>query len=187
MTTRAYIARGHRVFRAALEAMARPGRPIPVADIEDGLLGALFEAVFEPDTPTHAVGAPAFGRAAAPGVPLVDGGVPTLGRPAAPEHARVLLVNGGRSHGALLRLPRGTELEPELGATAVYRAGNGDHTRVRLAGPGVQAPATVTLPLHPDELADRALACAAPPLGIDLLIVRDGAFTGVPRSTTVEA
>lgn len=167
MTTTADTVRGHRVFRAALDAMARPGRPMPVAEIDDdALLAALFEAVFEPDTPTH--------------------GSPALGRPAAPEHARVLLVDGGRSHGALLRLPRGTELEPELGATAVYRAGGAHATRARLSGPGLAAPADVTLPLHPDELADRAQACATPPLGVDLLIVADGALTGLPRSTTVE-
>ena len=165
---------GHRLFRAALLALAYPGRPVPApAGTGRRLARTIVEATW-PDT------APIWSNDPA----LVPPGRPTAGV----ADADVLLVLGPVSRGRLLDARRGTEELPEDGATAVYVINPADapQTRVRLSGPGVDGISLCTLPLASGELADRANCCADPPLGVDLLAVTGGTIVGLPRTTSVE-
>jgi alpha-D-ribose 1-methylphosphonate 5-triphosphate synthase subunit PhnH len=166
------VQRAHRLFRAALLALAYPGRPATpaVAPLEpwpDAVLAErLVDAVWDADT-------------------LVwRSDVPSL---ASVEDAAVLLVLGSESGGAVLHACRGTEEAPEDGATVVYVPdAAAPVTLARLTGPGIETSLETTLPLAPGELAARAEACATWPLGVDVLVVRDGALAGLPRTTAVE-
>ncbi|HEX4211699.1 MAG TPA: phosphonate C-P lyase system protein PhnH [Candidatus Dormibacteraeota bacterium] len=94
-----------------------------------------------------------------------------------PDDASNLLEGAGR----------GTELEPERGATLI-RLVRVDASRVRvvLEGPGVDGRIRAWLPLSPAELAARDRACAAYPLGVDLVFLEpDGGIAALPRTTRV--
>ena len=82
---------------------------------------------------------------------------------------------------------RGTELEPELGATVVRVVdGRGLRLRVVLEGPGVNGTCETSIPLTPGELAARDEACASYPLGIDLVFVEaDGRVAALPRTARI--
>jgi alpha-D-ribose 1-methylphosphonate 5-triphosphate synthase subunit PhnH len=99
------------------------------------------------------------------------------------------LMSGESSPEVLLGLERGTEEEPERGATVVLVM-DGDRqpdTRVRLTGPGVRGELVVRLPLAPRLIAARQEACSQAPLGVDLVLVGPGpVLTGLPRTTVVE-
>jgi alpha-D-ribose 1-methylphosphonate 5-triphosphate synthase subunit PhnH len=84
-------------------------------------------------------------------------------------------------------LDRGTEEEPQRGATALVTAAHdAPDTAVWLEGPGLARRTRARLPISTAALASRARACAAPPAGIDLLLVtRDGDIVGLPRTTRV--
>lgn len=165
---------GHRLFRAALLALAYPGRPVPApASTGRGLARSIVEATW-PDT-----------------TPVWSGDLALVppGRPAAGvAQADVLLVPGASSRGRLLDARRGTEELPENGATVIYviDPAGAPQTRSRLSGPGVDGVSMCTLPLAASELADRATCCADPPLGVDLLAVTGGSIVGLPRTTSVE-
>lgn len=150
---------GHRLFRAALLALAYPGWPVPVTGGTDH---EIARALIEASWPHNA-------------------NVSTE-----PDNADVLLVDGPTSNGRLLKAKRGTEELPEDGATAVYVVGQSPGTEVRLTGPGIDGVSTVALPLTAQELTDRAECCAHRPLGVDLLLVTGGTIVGLPRSTRVE-
>jgi alpha-D-ribose 1-methylphosphonate 5-triphosphate synthase subunit PhnH len=76
----------------------------------------------------------------------------------------------GRALGIEDDADRGTELEPEGGATIV-RVGGVPPAAVLLSGPGPDGELRTTLPLRASELAARARAGAAYPLGIDLVLI----------------
>jgi alpha-D-ribose 1-methylphosphonate 5-triphosphate synthase subunit PhnH len=152
----------HAAFRAALLALAYPGRPRP-APAQAGKGAAEANA--------RLVIAAAFdaGRAAeGEGYVFVPSNLPP-----APLIATA---------------PRGSEEAPQDGATVVIAAGAGAvRTRVRLSGPGVDGILETFLPLDREALAVRALACREPPRGIDLLLsCDDGTLLGLPRSTALE-
>lgn len=89
--------------------------------------------------------------------------------------------------GQLEEADRGTELEPERGATLVRLVGAGaPRLRAVLEGPGVDGSIRVWLPLTASELAARDRACAAYPLGVDLVFLEaDGGIAALPRTTRV--
>lgn len=174
MNTATVVRDGHRLFRAALLALAYPGVPMPVP-VSDGweVAGALVEATW-PDTAS---------------VWSADPTRSPLGRPIAEvPDADVLLVLGSTSHGRLLDARRGTEEWPEDGATAVYVVdpSAAPQTRTQLFGPGVNGAVAATLPLTAKELADRAACCVHRPLGVDLLMINGDTVVGLPRTTQVE-
>jgi len=100
----------------------------------------------------------------------------------------VRLVRGDPGPRLLEDVPRGTEAEPQLGATVVLVADpGGPSTPVWLEGPGLREPAPARLPLSREALESRARACAEPPAGIDLVIVTaGGSIVGLPRTTRIE-
>jgi alpha-D-ribose 1-methylphosphonate 5-triphosphate synthase subunit PhnH len=159
--------RDHRLFRAALLALAYPGRRLVAEPARNESWSSMQLAL-------RLVGA--IWNEAADRQSAADA-----------EEADVLLVAGETSDGLVLRARRGSEEYPERGATIIYAVSGETETRVRLHGPGVDGVLETTLPLTPQELRDRACACAASPLGIDLLVaLPDGSVLGVPRTTAVE-
>ena len=174
MTVDTAVTLGHRAFRAMLLAFAYPGRPqtLPVEGPE-AVAAALIESTWEPSTPFWRDGA---------GVPLAR-----LTNVEKPSDADLLLLEKGRP-GALLEARRGTEVEPEMGASVIWVAANPLSTRVRLSGPGVNGSLDTAICLDPVALGARAAACGAAPAGVDLVLVdRSGQIVGLPRTTRVEA
>lgn len=170
---------GHECFRAALSALAHPGRRFALggaADVSSGV-AALVAALYETDTPISCDASWAL---------------PFAPRLVAAGDAQVLLVRGATSGGGLARAPRGSEEHPSHGATVVYAAAHDGPwaevaTPVKLRGPGVDGELRTTLALTVAELADRADVCAQRPLGVDVLLVgADATVCGLPRSTRVE-
>lgn len=105
--------------------------------------------------------------------------------------ADVLVIRGGDSGGRLRAARRGTRLDPQDGATAVYEVaavGEGP-LALRLAGPGVP-PEGRTVRVHGlgrDELAAIQDTRVDYPMGVDVLLLdRRGRCVGLPRSTAVE-
>lgn len=100
----------------------------------------------------------------------------------------IRVVHGDPGPRILEEVPRGTEEEPQLGATVLLVADrDGPRTSVWLDGPGLPEPTPALLPLSREALESRARACAAPPTGIDLVIVAvHGSIIGLPRTTRVE-
>jgi len=102
--------------------------------------------------------------------------------------SQVYVVDGPDAAAEIVRAPRGTEAEPEGGATILRMvAARAATVRVRLEGPGVDGSLETDLPLSRAELRARGEACAAYPTGVDLVLVHaDGVLTGLPRSTRVQ-
>ncbi len=176
MSTLSAVIAGHECFRAALSALAHPGRRFPLAGAVDSEVAAcaLIQSLYEPDMPICCEG---------------DWALPVAHHRVPAEQARVLLVRGPTSGGGLARAPRGSEEHPSHGATVLYVASgeSASVTDVQLRGPGVDGLLSTSLALTAAELADRAAACERRPLGVDLLLVgADGSVTGLPRSTRVE-
>jgi phosphonate C-P lyase system protein PhnH len=168
------VAALHRAYRAVLVALGYPGRRVPVAPTTEAALALVLGSTWDAGCRVAVAGAP-------PPLPWPPAAVPAA-------EAELLVVGGGSSGGALARLPRGHEACPEAGATAVYAiAEPGPGRRVRLHGPGVPGRLDTELPLDSAELEARDAACAAWPLGVDLLVVDSaGRVAALPRTTRVE-
>lgn len=98
-----------------------------------------------------------------------------------------VIITGVPEPGELLRVPTGTEEEPERGATVVIMIdADAPVTRVRLSGPGVDGELDIDLPLSPAMLAEREQACEGWPCGIDVVAIGPGPrVLGLPRTTRI--
>jgi alpha-D-ribose 1-methylphosphonate 5-triphosphate synthase subunit PhnH len=98
-----------------------------------------------------------------------------------------VLVGPEDATGELEAADRGSEEEPERGATVVRLVeGDGPRVPVTLEGPGVDGRLQTSLPCSRRELEARDRACAAYPLGIDLVFLEpDGGIRALPRTTRV--
>lgn len=84
------------------------------------------------------------------------------------------------------RLPAGSALYPDDGATVVLRVRIGSGPVVTLSGPGIPSRTTVRIGGLPEGFwALRAARCRYPE-GIDLILVDGDKVLGVPRSSHVE-
>lgn len=174
-----------RIFRALLDALARPGtvRSLPVAaagELPAALLPVL--ALADLDTPTCVLGGPDAGGWA--------GAVATAttAPPAPLAAARLITALRPMSAEELAAAPRGSAAAPEEGALIVLAvAGLTGGPPLRLAGPGVAGEHTVTpRDLPAPLLAARRAAVACFPAGVDLVLVAaDGQLMGLPRSTSI--
>ncbi|MFJ9819943.1 phosphonate C-P lyase system protein PhnH [Streptomyces sp. NPDC101151] len=174
------------VFRAVLDALARPGTVIrfPV-DVPDEVPPALLPVLALADLGTGICvleedGAPCWSDVVsvatdAPAVPLEKARLAGAVRPVVPQE--------------ILRLARGTADAPEDGAVLCLpvTALEGGPVKWRLSGPGVPGERDVAPQGVPDGFVEaRAAAVGGFPTGADLLLAApDGRVMGLPRSTTV--
>ncbi|MCD9586325.1 phosphonate C-P lyase system protein PhnH [Streptomyces sp. 8ZJF_21] len=174
------------VFRAVLDALARPGT---VARFPSDIPGAVpptllpVLALADLGTGVHVLEENGSRRWSdvvsvatdAPAVALEKARLAAAVRPVAAEE--------------ILRLPRGTADAPEDGAVLCLpvTALEGGPSVWRLSGPGVPGERDVAPQGVPDGfVAARAEAVAGFPAGADLLLATpDGRVMGLPRSTTI--
>jgi alpha-D-ribose 1-methylphosphonate 5-triphosphate synthase subunit PhnH len=180
------------VFRAVLDALARPGLParlpvrsgeasaagppaalLPLLALAD--LGTGIHVLDHPDTPTSWVDA----LATATSAPAVT-----------PERARLVGALRPITPAEVGALNRGTALAPEEAALLTVAVTDlaGGPARWVLSGPGVPGRRTISPSGVPAGfLAARAAAVHRYPTGIDVLLVApDGRLLGLPRSTSIE-
>jgi alpha-D-ribose 1-methylphosphonate 5-triphosphate synthase subunit PhnH len=181
---------GQAIFRAVLEAMARPGRVVEVpatAEVPpplDPAAAAVCLALVDLETPLWLDGPARTAEVLEYvrfhcGAPVVD----------APGAARFALVVDASSAPPLAAFAQGTDEEPERSATVILQvaelaAGQGS----RLAGPGIAGEARLRVEGLTaavwSQLRDNH---AAFPRGIDLVLVAGSRLAALPRTTRVEA
>lgn len=182
-------AASHQVFRAVLDALARPGEPaslpdsgmarptpavlLPMLALAD--LGTGIHVLEHPDTPAR-WSAALRTATSAPVVPLERARLVGALRPITPAEV-----------GALCR---GSALAPEEAALLAVSVTDltGGPERWALSGPGVPGRRAIApLGVPAGFLAARAEAVHHYPTGIDVLLVApDGRLVGLPRGTTIE-
>lgn len=184
------------VFRGLLDAMARPGRPIPLAPAR---------LLVEPSVPV-----PLSAEAALACLTLLD--LDTclwLDGPAAasealrrylafhcgcpivaePETADFALVTDPRAMPPLRAFGQGSAEYPDRSTTVILqiRTLSGE-AGVTLRGPGIEASRRFAAAPLPPGFWDQAQANRARfPRGVDLVFVAPGAVAALPRSTRIES
>lgn len=170
-----------RAFRAAMQAMARPGRietvtaaappkPLSVA------AGVLVLTLCDTDTPVHLAG-----PVDTPDIRqwiTFHSGAPFC----AAENARFALGPWD----ALLPLERfaqGTPQYPDRSATLIVELADLSAQGVRLSGPGIEDVAHLSLP----DVAAFQSNAARFPLGLDFFFTAGDRLAAVPRSTTIRS
>lgn len=166
-------------FRAALNAMARPGRieaisggqaPAPVS----GAAATLLLTLCDPETPLHLAGAH--------GCPEVREWVAFhLGAPLVGKGEAMFALGTWEALGSLEDYPQGVPEYPDRSATLIVEVGRLAIEGARLTGPGVKDEAFLTLP-DPDAFRRNA---AQFPLGVDCYFTSGGRIAALPRSTRI--
>lgn len=177
---------GQAVFRAAMEALSRPGR---IGPLDTALtppapltpeLAALALALVDPDTPVW-LDAPLRAEPAVAGFLRFHTGAPIV---ASPHQAAFALIADPARCPALTDFAQGTPAYPDASATLILAVETlSDATGLAFAGPGIRG--TVRLdagPLPADWASRWAANHAGFPLGIDCLFVAPGRLAGLPRS-----
>lgn len=175
------------VFRAVMEALARPGTRQSIAS--DALppapltpeLGAVALTLCDHDTLVWLDPVLAANEAVTAwlafhcGAPLTS----EIG-----EAAFALVSDVGLLPG-LERFGQGTDEYPDRSTTVVLAA-RADDRSVTLKGPGIKDQLTTALPLPGGDFSDQwAENRERFPRGVDLLVVRDGTVVGLPRTTRI--
>jgi alpha-D-ribose 1-methylphosphonate 5-triphosphate synthase subunit PhnH len=173
------------VFRAVLEALARPGTPMALPPEP---LNALAPAI----TPIIALADSTTGVCVLenPGDRWADAIATATSAPIWPaEMARLVAAIRPVSGDEVRGFTRGSAQAPEDAALVAVgvRDVHGGSRRWTLSGPGVCGTTTVAPQGIPAEfVAARADAVTAYPAGIDVLLVTDdGRVVGLPRTTTI--
>jgi alpha-D-ribose 1-methylphosphonate 5-triphosphate synthase subunit PhnH len=179
---------GQATFRAALTALAHPGRAQSVdspCGVPPGLspaMAALLLTLADVDTPVW------LPRDVAPAVrsfvrfhcacPLVED----------PAHARFVVVPSGFQAPALDSCDAGDAAYPDRSATLIIEVDSltQGHS-VTLSGPGIQYEQGLAARGLPDDFWDQWSANHRRfPLGVDALLTQDRQVCGLPRTTRVE-
>lgn len=174
------------VFLACMRAMCAPGTPVelptrpaitPTVELDSAagvLLALLDRGLTFGVAGSSAADGVAATVAAGTGAAIAD-----------VESSDWVLVHGPAAD-AISRARRGSRLSPETGATLVI-ATTGAVAPVGLCGPGIAGTATAHIAL--DTVAVHALAAAnaAPPCGVDVLIVDGECLIALPRSVSLKA
>lgn len=167
-------ARDNATFEAVLMALSMPGtiRGLPgpgVAPVALALVDRECRA-FADDEETAAL-------LAATGATMV---------PAELADHLVTQLTTDESLAKLARVPVGSQLYPDQGATVIVPAEIGVGKTLRLEGPGIETVAKIALGgLHPGLWAARARLCRYP-VGIEMIFVDGNRIVALPRSTSVE-
>ncbi|NAZ36489.1 phosphonate C-P lyase system protein PhnH [Rubellimicrobium sp. CFH 75288] len=171
---------GAHAFRAALEAMARPGTirrvagaapPAPLSPAAGVLLLVLCDGT----TPLHLAGA------------WDDGAVRDwvrfhTGAPPAPAGEAAFALGDWPSLLPLERFRAGTAEYPDRSATLIVEMGRLAPEGARLTGPGIREAAHLSLPEPLGPLRENA---ARYPLGVDLFLTCGAHLAALPRSTRI--
>ena len=175
------------VCRAALDAMARPGR---IAEVPDSLrppaplavgTAAFCLALADHDTPLWL--APEFRTPTVTAFLRFHCGCPIVDDPALAAFA----VAGGRGLPALGRFSAGDDAWPETSTTVIVQVDDLlDHGPLRLTGPGIETEHTLTVPgLRADIWDEWAANRELFPCGVDLVLVAGRRIAALPRTTAV--
>jgi alpha-D-ribose 1-methylphosphonate 5-triphosphate synthase subunit PhnH len=173
------------VFRASMEALARPGQTqeigteaAPPAPLTPEL-GALALSLIDADSPVWLDAALAAAPEVAAWLRFHCGAVLTED----PAAAAFALVAEPALLPELSRFGQGSDEYPDRSTTLLVAA-TAPAQAVRLRGPGIKDELVTDLPLPTrDFLAQWAENRARFPRGVDLLLAGDGYVTGLPRST----
>lgn len=167
-------------FRAALEALSRPGRietvtgatppaPLSVA------AGVLVLTLCDPTTPVHLAGA--HDCAALRDWITFHTGAPLVGAAAAQ-----FAIGTWAALAPVNRFAAGQPDYPDRSATLIVEMEHLTPHGARLSGPGIKTIAHLSLPETAAFAANRALF----PLGFDTFLTSGACLAGLPRSTRVE-
>jgi alpha-D-ribose 1-methylphosphonate 5-triphosphate synthase subunit PhnH len=190
------VMQAQRVFRALLEAMARPGRlqRLP-ADVLQGLqppalqpaTAALLLTLLDADTVLHL-----GGRLQQPALLRYLGFHAGTRHGAAEAADFVVLAAAEAEAGLWARLREGTDLVPQAGATLVLEvpamgeAADAPGLALRLRGPGIRDTQRLVVQGLDRAFWQARIAREAHfPRGIDLVLVAGACIAAVPRSTHV--
>lgn len=155
-------------FAAVLAALSRPGT---IHDLPGGE-GAVIDALLDGECRVHAV-------------PDAEAAVARTGARLAPQARCDHAVMGApEDAGWASRVPVGSQLHPEGGATVLLRARFDIGARLRLTGPGIDGAREVRVATADGLWAARSVHVY--PLGFDLLLIDGESLMGLPRSTRVE-
>lgn len=170
-----------RAFRAALDAMARPGHIVDIAGPSGtGLSPAAAALVLTlADRGTGIWLAPALDTADLRGWITFHTGAGFT----APEGAAFALGPWEEIEPILPRLAVGLPDYPDRSATLIVERETLSNTGARLTGPGIRDSAHLSLPDSPAFAANaRAFPC-----GLDFFFTCGGRLAALPRTTRVEA
>jgi alpha-D-ribose 1-methylphosphonate 5-triphosphate synthase subunit PhnH len=180
---------GQRIFRSVLDAMAHPGRPVPIDPLPPAPVPlhpattAVCLTLLDFETPLWLDGGARTAETVSHlrfhcGCPLTDD----------PERGRFVVVADPARMPGLDHFDLGTDEHPDRSATVIVqaqaiRAGVGK----RLSGPGIQHEARLAADGLParfwDALRDNHRRF---PRGVDVLLTAGAILVALPRSTRVE-
>jgi len=170
-----------RAFRAALEALSRPGMivtvsgALPPAPLSVAA-GVLLLTLADGTTPVHLAGA--WDCALVRGWITFHCGAPLVG----PAQA-VFAIGDWAALQPVGRFAIGRADYPDRAATLIVEMAGLANTGMRLTGPGILDAARLSLPEVAAFQDNRALF----PLGFDTFLTCGDRLAGLPRSTRVEA
>lgn len=170
-----------RTFRAALDAMARPGRIVTLAGATppaalSPAAGALLLALADAETPLWL--APSSATR-----PALDWIAFHVGAPAAARADAAFALGSWAELAPIEDFPNGTPDYPDRAATLIVELDRLTPKGATLCGPGVAGTAALSLP---DDLAAARAARGPFPLGIDLFFTAGSLAAALPRSTTLQ-
>jgi len=170
-----------RAFRAALDALSRPGMIVTVGGVQPPAplsvaAGVLLLTLADGTTPVHLAGA--WDCALVRGWITFHCGAPLVG----PAQA-VFALGDWAALQPVDRFAIGRADYPDRAATLIVEMAALSATGMRLSGPGIRDAAHLSLPEVAAFQANRALF----PLGFDTFLTCGDRLAGLPRSTRVEA
>ena len=170
-----------RAFRAALQAMARPGRIETAAGVTppaplSPAAGCLLLTLCDPETPLPLAGAHDCAD-------LRDWVTFHCGAPLVEPGEAMFAVGRWEALTPLTRWRIGTPEYPDRSATLIVELQALDGTGPRLTGPGIETEARLSLP----EVDAFAANAALFPLGLDFFLTAGDRLAALPRTTHVEA
>ncbi|TNC71327.1 phosphonate C-P lyase system protein PhnH [Rubellimicrobium roseum] len=169
-----------RAFRAAMEALARPGTIREVAGAAppgplSPAAGVLILTLCDPSTPLHLAGGW--------DVPAVRDWVAFhAGAPLVAAERAAFAVGDWAALRPLGRFAQGTPDYPDRSATLIVEVPRLAADGARLTGPGIRGETWLSLPAPVEPLVANA---ARFPLGVDLFLTHGHRLAALPRSTRI--
>ena len=169
-----------RCFRQVLDAMAHPGRIVPIPPLQapapcSPAAAAVLMTLVDSTTLLHLAGA--HDCAALRDWVHFHLGAKLVGRSDA-----AFALGTWDALGPLCTYRQGSAEYPDRSATLIVEVANLYNAGAKLTGPGIEAEASLSLP----DLPALAANAARFPLGLDFLFTSDAQVAALPRSTRLE-